>query len=173
MKPIDPTKQNYWNPYIAGFLLGLTLLGSFLILGTGLGASGGIARFSAALEGSLFSEHTLQSEYFGKWGNSPLSYYLVFMFLGTFLGGLFSAFLADRWHVTLERGANASASLRAILALTGGIVVGFASRLARGCTSGQALTGGAILLTGSLLFLVCIFIGGYATAFFVRRQWDD
>jgi hypothetical protein len=51
--------------------------------------------------------------------------------------------------------------------------VGFAGRLAQGCTSGQALTGGAMLLTGSLLFLVCVFAGGYAAAHFVRRQWDD
>ena len=29
------------------------------------------------------------------------------------------------------------------------------------------------LLTGSLVFLVCIFAGGYAAAWFVRRQWDD
>jgi len=173
MKPTDPSKQNYWNPYIAGFLLGLTLLASFLILGAGLGASGGIARFAAFVEGILFSEHTLNSEYFGGWGANPLSYYLVFMFIGLILGGLVSAVLADRVNVSLEKGAAASATLRIALALGGGILVGFASRLARGCTSGQAMTGGAMLLTGSLLFLVCIFVGGYATAYFVRSQWND
>ena len=29
----------YWNPYIAGVVLGLTLLATFLIAGQGLGAS--------------------------------------------------------------------------------------------------------------------------------------
>jgi hypothetical protein len=53
------------------------------------------------------------------------------------------------------------------------VIVGFASRLAQGCTSGQALSGGALLLTGSMVFMLCLFAGGYATAWFVRRQWHD
>ena len=169
----DPPVNQTVNPYLAGVFLGLTLLASFLVLGAGLGASGGLARIAAALEGSVASRHTLSSEYFGGWGPSPLNYYLVFMLVGTFLGGLLSAVLGKRVHVRIERGLGAPAGLRVVLALLGGIVVGFASRLAQGCTSGQALTGGAMLLTGSLVFLVCVFAGGYAAAFFVRRQWND
>ncbi len=48
-----------------------------------------------------------------------------------------------------------------------------AARITGGCKSGQALTGGAMLLTGSLIFMGCTFAGGYAAAYFVRRQWDD
>jgi uncharacterized membrane protein YedE/YeeE len=161
------------NPYLAGFLLGLTLLASFLILGAGLGASGGLARIAAFTECVLAPDHTRASEYFGPWCEQPLRYYLVFMLIGTFLGGLISALFANRVAFKLERGAKASVLLRATLAVVGGVLIGFASRLAAGCTSGQALTGGALLLTGSLLFLVCIFAGGYAAAWFVRRQWDD
>ena len=163
----------YMNPYVAGVLLGLVLLASFLILGAGLGASAGIARIGAYLESCVVSEHVLSGGYFGKWGARPLRYYLVFMLAGTFLGGLFSALLANRAQVKLERGAKASRGLRVVLALIGGVLVGFASRLGSGCTSGQALTGGALLLTGSLVFMVCIFAGGYAAAWFVRRQWHD
>ena len=32
----------YTNPYLAGILLGVVLLASFVVLGAGLGASGGI-----------------------------------------------------------------------------------------------------------------------------------
>jgi uncharacterized membrane protein YedE/YeeE len=63
--------------------------------------------------------------------------------------------------------------VRMLLALAGGVITGFASRLANGCTSGQALSGSAVLLTGSLLFLISVFAGGYAAAWFVRRQWHD
>lgn len=161
------------NPYLAGSLLGLTLLASFLILGAGLGASGGLARIAASAERAVAPAHTEASEYFGAWGDAPLRYYLVFMLLGTFLGGLISALFANRIEFKLERGHKAPIPLRAALALAGGILVGFASRLAAGCTSGQALSGGAVLLTGSLIFLVCIFAGGYAAAWFVRRQWHD
>jgi uncharacterized membrane protein YedE/YeeE len=117
--------------------------------------------------------HTLNSEYFGKWGDNPLDYYLVFMLEGSFIGALFSALLANRVRIQVERGAKASTWLRLAYALVGGVIVGFASRLAQGCTSGQGLTGGALLLSGSLVFLVCLFISGYATAWFVRRQWND
>ena len=163
----------YMNPYVAGVLLGLVLLASFLILGAGLGASAGIARIGAYLESCVANSHVLTSEYFGKWGKDPLRYYLVFMLAGTLLGGLISSLLANRTRVTLERGARASRGLRVVLALLGGVLVGFASRLGNGCTSGQALTGAALLLTGSLIFMICIFAGGYAAAWFVRGQWHD
>jgi len=162
----------YANPYLAGVMLGLVLLSSFLVLGVGLGASAGIARIGAYAQSCMMPAHVQGSPYFGAWGRDPLRYYLVFMFVGTLLGGLVSAILARRVRPQLERGETASRSLRVVLALAGGILAGFASRLASGCTSGQALTGGAMLLTGSLLFLVAVFAGGYAAAYFVRRQWQ-
>ena len=163
----------YSNPYLAGVLLGLTLLASYLILGAGLGASSGIARAGAFCELALAPARTLASRYFGGWGAEPLHYYLVFMLVGIFCGGLISALLADRCAFIVERGARCSSLKRLIFALAGGVIVGFASRLANGCTSGQALSGSAVLLTGSLLFLVSVFAGGYAAAWFVRRQWND
>ena len=167
------TPRPYMNPYLAGVLLGLTLLASFLILGAGLGASSGIARIGAYAEGCLVPRHVEASTYFGAWGRDPLRYYLVFMFAGTILGGLFSAILARRVQPQIERGKKASGKLRLVFALTGGVLVGFASRMAGGCTSGQALSGGAMLVTGSLLFMACVFAAGYASAHFFRRQWRD
>ena len=166
-------RQSYANPYIAGVLLGLVLLASFLFLGAGLGASSGIARIGAFIEGIVLPQHTHSSEYFGRWGKSPLNYYLVFMFVGTFIGGLISAFLAKRIELQVEKGNSFPQQKRIVYALIGGLLIGFASRLAGGCTSGQALTGGALLLNGSLIFLICLFAGGYAMAFVVRRQWYD
>jgi hypothetical protein len=170
---MKPTAKPFMNPYLAGVFLGLVLLGSFLILGAGLGASGGIARIAAALELSIFPVHTEESIYFGAWGKHPLNYYLVYMFIGTIIGGLISAAGAKRLDFQLEKGKKCPPFKRIAFALAGGCLVGYASRLALGCTSGQALTGGALLLTGSFVFLVCLFGAGYAAAYFVRRQWDD
>ncbi len=163
----------YMNPYLAGVLLGVVMLVSFLILGTGLGASGGVARIAAFVELQLFRSHVEGSGYFGRWGADPLRYYLVFMFVGIFLGGLVSAILARRIRITLEKGATCTARRRIALALLGGVIVGAASRLARGCTSGQALTGSALLLAGSIVFLIALFCGGYAAAGLVKGQWRD
>lgn len=165
----------YWSPYLAGFGLGLTLLTSFWILGAGLGASGGMARCAAWFEHLLLPRHVEGSAYAGRWfgEGAPhvLKYYLVFMGIGVFIGGLVSARKARRAQSAVERGPNVSSRRRLALALCGGILAGFASRLARGCTSGQALSGTAMLFTGSVVFLVCLFAGAYATAYFVRREW--
>ena len=165
----------YWSPYLAGFCLGLTLLFSYWLLGTGLGASGGLVRISAWLQHLAAPLHVESSPYFGRWfgdGTSHvLAYYLVFMTIGVFLGGLFSAIRSGRVSPSIERGPRISAQTRLLLALFGGILVGFASRLARGCTSGQALTGTAMLFTGSVIFLACMFLGAYITGLLVRREW--
>ena len=169
----DQAPQPYWNPYLSGVLLGLVLLTSYVVLGTGLGASSAPSRLAAQMESWVAPAHVAASEYFGPWGDQPLAYYLVFMFVGTFFGGLFSAVLARRVKPQVERGRAASVNKRLIFALVGGILAGYASRIARGCTSGQALSGGALLLTGSLIFVTCLFVAGYATAFLFRSQWDD
>jgi len=173
MEKKNNNKIKYMNPYLAGMGLGLTLLASFLILGAGLGASSGLARIAAGVELCIARTHTLSSEYFGRWGDNPMQYYLVFMLAGTFIGGLCSSLLANRFRFQIERGRKSSVVLRSVFALTGGILVGYTSRLANGCTSGQALTGTALMLTGSFIFLICIFIGGYITAALFRRQWND
>jgi len=35
------------------------------------------------------------------------------------------------------------------------------------------LLGGALLANGSIIFMLCIFAGGYAAAYLVSRQWHD
>lgn len=169
-------EKPYWNPYLAGLLLGGALLASFLVLGAGLGASAVPIRCGAWLENLVAPSHAQGSQFFGQKylaDGQPMRYYLTFMFVGTFLGGLLSAVLARRVNLAIERGKAFGAKPRLALALIGGVLVGYASALASGCTSGQALTGGALLANGSIVFMLCVFAGGYAAAYFVRRQWHD
>ncbi len=166
-------EKPFMNPYLAGFLLGLTLLVSFIVLGAGLGASNAIARAAAWCGLCVVPDNVLGSKYFGAWGGDPMNYYLVYMLVGVLLGGFVSAVINKRVKVMVERGAAFPAGKRLILALLGGILAGFASRLARGCTSGQALTGTALLSTGGVAFLLATFAGGYLMAYFFRRQWHD
>ena len=71
-----------------------------------------------------------------------------------------------------SRGSRVTPRVRLVFALAGGLLVGFASRMAGGCTSGQALTGGALLLGGSWAFLVALFAGGFLVAPLVRKEWS-
>jgi uncharacterized membrane protein YedE/YeeE len=49
--------------------------------------------------------------------------------------------------------------------------MGLGARLARGCTSGLGLTGGATLSVGSWLFVLAAFAGAYVAAPFLRKAW--
>jgi hypothetical protein len=49
--------------------------------------------------------------------------------------------------------------------------MGLGAKLARGCTSGQALTGGALLSVGSWIFIAACFATGYVLAPMARRLW--
>ena len=169
---MNPDK--FWNPYVAGVALGLVLLASFLIMGKGLGASGGVNRVAVCAVDAIAPAHVDDTTYMARLkedGRHLLDSYFVFEILGVLLGGAVSAFAAGRMKRGVMRGPNIDVSSRLILALSGGLLMGIAARLARGCTSGQALTGGALLSAGSWIFMLSVFAGGYALAYFVRRQW--
>jgi len=166
----------YWNPYLAGLGLGFVLLASFVVMGRGLGASGAFSSLVAtgvnAVSPSHAGSNEYYSEYLGDGTQSPLKDWLVFEVLGVFTGGFISGILSGRVRRTIEKGPQISIRMRFILAFLGGGMMGIGAKLARGCTSGQALTGGALLAVGSWAFMMCVFGGAYAMAYFVRRQWQ-
>src|SRR5512140_155628 len=169
-----PAERPFWNPYVAGVVLGLVLLASFLVMGFGLGSSGAVTRF-AVFAAHLVAPKTIEtnayfSQYYGP-GKNILEDWLVFEVLGVFLGGVLGAYSAGRLRIGIEKGPRATTALRFVLAVVGGVLMGFAARLARGCTSGQALTGGAALSLGSWVFMMAVFTGGYLVAPLVRREW--
>jgi len=166
--------ERYTNPYLIGVILGLILLFSFYTMGRGVGSSDSFSRIAAAGVKLVAPDHAKANIYYAKYmrgGRSPLMAWLVFLTLGAALGGLFSAFIANRIKGEVARGPSIGVSARLWLALAGGVLSGFAARLARGCTSGQALTGASELAFGSWIFMLCIFAGAYATAYFFRKEW--
>jgi uncharacterized membrane protein YedE/YeeE len=167
-------KKNYMNPYVAGIGLGITLLLAFVLVGRGLGASGAIMRMTAWFTSLIAPEHVNESAYFAKYageGVNPFRNWLVFEVIGVAVGGLLSGILAGRLKFMTEKGPQITDKIRWSFALLGGGLMGFGARLAYGCTSGQALTGGATLALGSWAFMFAVFGGGYMMAYFVRRLW--
>lgn len=169
-KPAQP----YWNPYVAGVGLGLVLLAAFVVMGRGLGASGAVASTITAGLDAVAPSHVANNPAFAEYlkeGTSPLMDWLVFEVLGVFVGGFLSGTLAHRVKKTVEKGPNISTNGRLVFAFIGGVLMGVGAKLARGCTSGQALTGGALLNVGSWAFMLMVFAGAYGLAYFMRRQW--
>ena len=174
MTAARPAKP-YANPYVAGFGLGLVLLATYAIMGHGIGASGAAASAVAAGVDAVAPSHAQGNAYYGAYigdgAHSPLRTWIVFEVIGIFIGALVSAALAGRLHRGIERGPRIGAARRMRAAVLGGVLMGFASRLARGCTSGQALTGGAVLSVGSWIFMLALFATAFALAPLLRREW--
>ncbi len=83
---IDKTAQPYLNPYLAGIGLGVVLLLAFVIMGRGLGASGGFTSMLTAGVNTVAPEYANQNEmyssYIGDGKRSPLADWLVFELIG-------------------------------------------------------------------------------------------
>jgi hypothetical protein len=168
-------QKGYSNPYLAGVGLGLTLLAAFVIMGRGLGASGGFTTIVSTAVDFVSPAHAeangLYQPYLDNKGDSPLKDWMVFEILGVLLGGLVSGLLAGRVKKEVVKGDRISTLGRLTFAFCGGTLMGFAAKIARGCTSGQALTGGALLSVGSWVFMISLFAGAFGIAYFFRRQW--
>jgi hypothetical protein len=142
-------------------------------MGKGIGASGASYRVGVAAVQVVAPEHVAAAP--GLRGaaqhGSPLDDWLVFEVLGVVLGGLVGAYTSGRLSREVLRGPSVSSARRIAFALAGGILMGVAARISRGCTSGQALSGGALLSAGSWAFMFSVFGGGYALAWLLRREW--
>ncbi|MBI5547415.1 MAG: YeeE/YedE family protein, partial [Deltaproteobacteria bacterium] len=143
--------EKFWNPYLAGVALGLVLLGSFLVAGHGLGSSGAAHRVGVAVLDAVAPAHVAANPFLAQTREAghPLDDWLVFEIFGVFLGGLVAAYSAGRLKLGVLTGPRFSKGKRIAFAIAGGMLMGFAARMARGCTSGQALSGGALLSAGA------------------------
>lgn len=167
-------EKRYMNPYLAGILLGCVLFVSNLAFGHGLGASGGLASVVGWIGDVFAPGHTDNNAYLVNLVRvkpHALDNWVVWEIFGVLIGGFVSGLLAGRVKVETFKGPSISTRARWAFALLGGTIAGFGVRLARGCTSGQALSGGAVLAAGSWAFMFAVFGGAYLLAWFVRRLW--
>jgi uncharacterized protein len=175
----------YWNSYMAGIGLGLVLLAAFVLTGRGLGASSAATRIAAlsvhkvdamvhggteAERSTVITKNGYLSQYFSG-AQDPLDDFLVYLLVGVIIGGFISGLQGRRISMEVTKGPHTTNLRRIVLAIVGGVIAAFGARLARGCTSGQALTGGATLALGSWAFMMCVFAGGYGMAWFMRKEW--
>jgi uncharacterized protein len=164
----------YSNPYVTGVGLGLVLLTAFVVVGRGLGASGAFTSSAAGVTAAIAPARAAASPLFARYlgeSGSPWLDWLVFEIIGVAIGGFASAWLARRITFAVERGPRVGRTSRLAAAFIGGGVMGLGAVLARGCTSGQALTGGALLSVGSWAFILGTFTSAYAAAPLLRRLW--
>lgn len=167
--------RKYLNPYIGGVLLGLVLLAANFVSGRGLGASGAfksvVVTSINAVDKKAVDNLPFMAEYAESHGTSPMKNWLVFEMLGVLVGGFLSGAVAGRLKLKVEHSPKITSRRRLVFALLGGILFGFGSQLGRGCTSGSALSGMAVLSLGGFITMMAIFGTAYALAYFFRKNW--
>jgi uncharacterized membrane protein YedE/YeeE len=168
-------KTKYLNPYLGGFLLGLVLLSAFFVSGRGLGASGAIKSTVITTVDAVAPAHAQNAKFYKEEAKThegnPMKSWLVFEMAGVIVGGFVSGALAGRLKLKVEHSPKITSKRRLAFALAGGILFGFGSQLGRGCTSGSALTGMAVISMGGFITMACIFGTAFALAYFFRKNW--
>lgn len=166
-------KKSFWSPYLAGIGLGITLLASFVIAGQGLGASRAFTVAAGKGLNKILPGYTATLSYLSKYLESPLFRDWTVLEVSGLLAGAFVGVLLSRgFRLRFDRAASMSVGMRFMAALGGGVLLGFASRLARGCTSGVALTGGAQFALAGWVFVIAMFASGFLFAAMFRRLWS-
>jgi len=167
--------RKYMNPYLAGFLLGLLLLVTIYITGRGLGASGAFKSLVVQVVQTVAPEHAQKGLFYNEFKSDhpegPLRNWLVFEVIGLIIGAFFSGVMSNRVGLKFEKGPQATNTARMIGAIAGGFLFGYGSQLGRGCTSGAALSGMAVMSFGGIITMMAIFGSGYALAYFFRKLW--
>jgi len=172
---MSKNSNKYLNPYLGGVFLGLVLLAAFYISGRGLGASGAVKSVVVAGIETVAPAHAEKSDFYPNFDKShpggPLHNWLVWEMLGVLIGGFISGAISGRLKWKVEHSPKITSKTRLIFALIGGVFFGFGSQLGRGCTSGAALSGMAVMSLGGFITMAFIFGTGYAFAYFARKLW--
>ena len=147
----------FWNWYIAGPLIGLFVPGLLIIANKMLGISSSFEHLCMMVLPS-----SKQSIFNFNWKDSGWKiYFVIGIMLGAYITTKFLSstvvhFLPEHYY-----------SLTGYLTLfIGGILVGFGTRYANGCTSGHSIFGLSILQSSSLKATISFFVGGLIYTFF-------
>lgn len=162
-----------WSPYVAGMIIGLLQIPTFLLMSTALGASSSFVTVGAHIA-SLFDSHVSDVSYLAKhlwgaknwWQVAVVGGIAIGAFLSMRLSGAHRQTISPVWARTI---GTSTLSARAPVAFLAGFIMLFGARIAGGCTSGHGISGMAQLSAGSTLAVAAMFAGGILTAALFRR----
>ncbi len=156
-----------WSPYLVGIGIGILSGVTFLLSDKPIGCSTAFSRTSGMLERLIRGGKVEEKAYYKKF--APEIDWEWMLVLGIFIGAFISSVLSGEfkllWVPTKWAEAFGPTPLsRWVVALLGGIIIGFGARWAGGCTSGHGISGTLQLALSSWLAAICFFTGGILTA---------
>jgi uncharacterized membrane protein YedE/YeeE len=157
------------SPYAAGAGIGLLNILAFATAGRGLGITSAFEDGVALAEQRVAPDLTQVNAYLQQREETPKMGWETFLVLGVLAGSALAANAADeRSHRTIppawQRQFGHSAGARLAAAFAGGAMMMFGARMAKGCTSGHAITGNSQLAASSMLFTPIMFASAAAVA---------
>ncbi len=161
-----------WSPYAVGIGIGILSWLSFLLSDSPLSCSTALSQTSGLVERIFHGKKVMERDYYKEY--PPVLNWKLMLLIGIVLGGFLAAKSANAfqtaWVPQLWAQTFGPALLpRLIVGFTGGVLMGFGSRFADGCTSGHGISGTLQLAASSWLSVVFFFIGGIVTAMLIYR----
>jgi uncharacterized membrane protein YedE/YeeE len=156
-----------WNPYLAGALTGLLMIGSALVAGKFFGTSTTFVKSTGMIEQLLAPEHVASLDYFIL--EEPKIDWQWMFVVGIFIGAFVSARLSGSFRLQgvpemWQQRFGTSVAKRGVVAFIGGFIAICGARLAGGCPSGQGLSGLIQLSASGFVAITCFFLGGMIIA---------
>jgi uncharacterized membrane protein YedE/YeeE len=166
-------QRKAWSPYMAGVLIGLLQIPTFLLMNTALGASSSFVTVGAHIA-SFFDPAAASIKYFASHMYGAKNWWQVAVVVGIAIGAFMSMRLSGARRQTIspvwERAMGVrTLGARAPIAFVAGFIMLFGARIAGGCTSGHGISGMAQLSVGSTLAVAAMFAGGILTAMLMKR----
>lgn len=161
-----------WSPYAVGIGIGILSWFTFLVSDKPLGCSTSFATLFGILEKGIRGEAVSDRLYYRK--VKPVIDWQVLFVTGIFFGALLSALLSGDFMILAvpkiwEAQFGGELWKRFITGFFGGMLVGFGSRWAGGCTSGHGISGTLQLALSSWVAVGCFFFSGIITANIIYR----
>ena len=159
-----------WSPYAVGIGIGVLSWIAFFLSNKALGCSTAFARTSGMIEKWIRGPRVSEKPYFRKF--APIIDWEWMLVLGVIVGAFISSLLSGAFHIQWipskwAEAFGSSVSVRSLVALVGGVIMGFGARWAGGCTSGHGISGTLQLAVSSWIMVVCLFVGGIVTAMLI------
>lgn len=177
---MNKVKEQAWNPYVVGALLGGLSWTAYATAGKLLGVTTPFENTAALAGKAAAPEAAAQHAYFQSPDASPAIDWEWMLVAGVFIGSwLSSKASGDRQHEKVHalwkaRFGN-SVSRRYLGAFGGGALMMMGARLAKGCTSGHGISGVLQFAASSYLFVATFGAVGVFSAYtiFGSRARDE
>jgi uncharacterized membrane protein YedE/YeeE len=166
-----------WSPYLAGAGIGVLMILAFLLSNRPIGCSTAYLK-ARGMIGRLWAREQIgRHEYYRKF--TPAVDWQFMIVPGIVIGSFVAAWISGAFAIEVippfwAEQFGDSVPLRWAVGLAGGILLGFGSRWAGGCTSGHGIGGNIQLSIASMLASAGFFAGGILVALALFGiPWDQ